>query len=125
MLGVHSGVGARLKKKFPALLLWHCLNHRLELAISDAVSSINGFCPIQAFFDKIFSVYSYSSKLQRQLCEISIDLHLQLKKIGNIFTVRWITSSYRAVKALWNDYTQRSSVPLRINLTLRFRSFGD
>ena len=87
MLGVHSGVGGRLKKKFPALLLWHCLNHCLELAISDAVSSINGFYPIQAFFDKIYSVYSYSSKLHRQLCEISIDLDLQLKKIGKIFTV--------------------------------------
>ena len=49
-------------------------------------------------------MYSYSSKLQRQLCEISIDLDLQLKKIGKIFTVRWIASSYRAVKALWNDY---------------------
>ena len=103
MLGVHSGVGARLKKKFPALLLWHCLSHHLELAISDAVSSINGFYPIQAFFDKIYSVYSYSSKLERQLCEISIDLDSKLKKIGKIFTVSWIASSYRAVKALWND----------------------
>ena len=76
----------------------------IELAISDAVSSINGFYPIQAIFDKIYSVYSYSSKLQRQLCETSIDLDLQLKKIGKIFTVCWIASSYRAVKALWNDY---------------------
>ena len=104
MLGVHSGVGARLKKKFPALLLCHCLNHRLALAISNAVSSINGFYSIPAFFDKIYSVYSYCSKLETQLCEISIHLDLQLKKIGKIFTVRWIASSYRAVKALWNDY---------------------
>lgn len=104
MLGIHSGVGQRLKEKIPALLLWHCLNHRLELAISDAVLSIDGFYPIQTFFDKIYSVYSYSSKLQRELSEISRDLDLQLKKVGKIFTVRWIASSFRAIKALWNDY---------------------
>ena len=104
MLGIHSGVGQRLKEKFRALLLWHCLNHRLELAISDAVSSIGDFYPIQAFFDKMYSVYSYSSKLQRQLGEISKDLGLQLNKIGKMFTVRWIASSFRAVKALWNNY---------------------
>ena len=52
MLGVHSGVGTRLKKKFPAFLLWHRLNHCLELAISDAASSIKGFYPMQIFFIK-------------------------------------------------------------------------
>jgi hypothetical protein len=81
MLGIHSGVGQRLKEKFPVLLLWHCLNHRLELAISDAVSSIDGFYPIQTFFDKTYSVYSFSSKLQRELRKISRDLHLQLNKL--------------------------------------------
>ena len=74
MLGVHSSVGTRLKKKFPALLLWHRLNHRLQLATSDAASSINGFFPMQAFFYEIYPMLSYSSKLQRQLCEILIDL---------------------------------------------------
>ena len=53
-------------------------------------------------------VFTKVTLLQRQLCEILIDLHLQLKKIGKIFIVRLITSSYRAVKALWNDYTQPS-----------------
>ena len=97
MLGVQSGVGTTPEKKFPALLLWRRLNYHLQLAISDAASSINGFYPMQAFFYEIYSMFSYSSKLQRQLCEILIDLDLQLKKIGKIFAVRWIASSYRAV----------------------------
>ncbi|CAB4020014.1 Hypothetical predicted protein [Paramuricea clavata] len=104
MLGIHCGVGQRLKEKFLVLFLWHCLNHRLELAISDAVSSVDGFYTIQTFFDNIYSVYSYLSKLQRELSEISRDLDLQVKNIGKILTVRWITSSFRATKALWNDY---------------------
>ena len=58
MLGVQSGVGTTLEKKFPALLLWHRLNYRLQLAISDAASSINGFYPMQAFFYEIYTLCS-------------------------------------------------------------------
>ena len=31
ILGTKSGVGKLLKDKFPDIILWHCLNHRLEL----------------------------------------------------------------------------------------------
>ena len=31
MLGTKSGVGKLLEDKFPDVILWHCLNHRLEL----------------------------------------------------------------------------------------------
>ena len=39
MLGKKSGVATRLKARFPQLMTWHCLNHRLELAVNDAVKS--------------------------------------------------------------------------------------
>ena len=54
MLGKSSGVGYRLKAKFPWLILWHCLNHRLELAVGDSIKVIDGFYHIQALFDKIY-----------------------------------------------------------------------
>jgi hypothetical protein len=38
MLGIKSGVAAKLTISFPGLILWHCFNHRLELAVSDAVN---------------------------------------------------------------------------------------
>jgi len=37
MLGTKSGVGKLLKDEFPGIVLWHCLNHRLELAVGNAV----------------------------------------------------------------------------------------
>ncbi|XDV36633.1 hypothetical protein PO909_006379, partial [Leuciscus waleckii] len=40
MLGKHSGVSTKLKMRFPNLLTWHCMNHRLELAVSDAVDKV-------------------------------------------------------------------------------------
>ncbi|KAF3849538.1 hypothetical protein F7725_019257 [Dissostichus mawsoni] len=36
MLGVKSGVGKLLQDDFPGIILWHCLNHRLELAVDQA-----------------------------------------------------------------------------------------
>jgi len=37
MLGKNSGVATRLTARYPNLFTWHCMNHRLELAVSDAV----------------------------------------------------------------------------------------
>ena len=104
MLGCRSEVGTLLKKGFPSIILWHCLNHRLELAVKDSINAVSGVNSIQAFFSKIYSVYSMSPKLQRELKSISSEVDVELKKIGKIFKIRWVASSFRAVKALWNDY---------------------
>ena len=104
MFGVKSGVGKKLKDQFPALVLWHCMNHRLELAVLDAVKSINGFYTLESFFNKIYSTYSFSAKMQRELKEIASKLDVELRKIGKVFTIRWAASTYRAVYALWCSF---------------------
>ena len=88
LLGCKSGVGARLKKEFPQLVLWHCLNHRLELSVSDAIDSIHGFYHAQSFFGEVYSLYSCSPKLKRALSDLAVDLGVELQKIGRIFTIR-------------------------------------
>ena len=42
MLGTKSGVGKFLKDHFPDIVLWHCLNHRLELAVGNALDATSG-----------------------------------------------------------------------------------
>ena len=42
MLGKHSGVEKRLHAKFSNLIIWHCANHRLELAVGEAPLSVYG-----------------------------------------------------------------------------------
>ena len=42
MLGTKSGVGKLLKDKFPDIILWHCRNHRLELALGIALEIFGG-----------------------------------------------------------------------------------
>ena len=36
MLGRKSVVAAHLQLLYPHLIVWHCLNHRLELAVGDS-----------------------------------------------------------------------------------------
>ena len=45
-----------------------------------------------------------SLKLQSELKSISRDVGVELKKVGKIFTIQGIASSWCAVKALWNAY---------------------
>ncbi|KAJ8887664.1 hypothetical protein PR048_013882 [Dryococelus australis] len=58
MLGNQSGVAKQLLEKFKYIFVWQCVNHRLELAISDAVNEFCGVNNFQIFMDKLYSLYS-------------------------------------------------------------------
>ena len=74
MMGIKSGVGKLLKDKFPDIILWHCLNHRLELAVGNALEIISGTSDFQPFLKHLYSLYSQSAKNQRELIQCSRDL---------------------------------------------------
>uniref|UniRef100_A0A3P9I7V3 DUF4371 domain-containing protein n=1 Tax=Oryzias latipes TaxID=8090 RepID=A0A3P9I7V3_ORYLA len=93
MLGVKSGVGKLLKDDFPSIVLWHCLNHRLELAVDQALDKTGGTKDFQAFLDSLYSLYSQSPKNMRELSECAHNLHI------------WVASSWRAVNAVWQSYS--------------------
>uniref|UniRef100_A0A3P9LTJ1 DUF4371 domain-containing protein n=1 Tax=Oryzias latipes TaxID=8090 RepID=A0A3P9LTJ1_ORYLA len=105
MLGVKSGVGKLLKDDFPFIVLWHCLNHRRELAVDQALDKTGGTKDFQAFLDSLYSLYSQSPKNMRELSECAHNLHITLKRIGRVFSVRWVASSWRAVNAVWQSYS--------------------
>lgn len=105
MLGRQNGVAAQFLKLFPDIIIWHCLNHRLELAVSDARNEVQGINHFHSFIDKLYSLYSMSPKNQRELNICAASLEERLKKIGKIFTIRWVASSQRTVKAVWENYS--------------------
>lgn len=104
MLGRKSGVGARLKKDFPNIVLWHCLNHRLQLALDDAVRDIKQLNHFKFFMDKLYSLFHQSNKNQLQLSSISTELDLEVRKIGRILGPRWAACSLRSAMAVYKDY---------------------
>ena len=60
MLGRNSGVGTRLKNDYPNIILWHCLNHRLQLILDDSVNDIKQVNHFKIFMDKIYTIFHQS-----------------------------------------------------------------
>ena len=69
-----------LKDEFPDIVLWHCLNHRLELAVGNALNATSGTNDLQPFLESLYSLYSQSPKNMRELSGCAHDLHIRLKK---------------------------------------------
>ena len=59
MLGSKSGVAARIHHVIPNAIIWHCMNHRLELAVGNVIDEVSG---INHF--KIFCI-AYTILLQK------------------------------------------------------------
>jgi hypothetical protein len=104
MLGRRGGLCVQLKEKYPNLISWHCFNHRLELAVHDAVKACTEINHFKIFMEKLYSLYSMSPKNRRALQQCATDVGAELHKIGRVLDVRWVASSYRAVKAVWTSY---------------------
>lgn len=104
MLGVKAGMGKLLQKDFPDLILWHCLNPRLELVVDQALDITGGTNDFRAFLDCLYPLYSQSPKNACELSAHTNELHVVLKKIGRLFSVRWVASAWRAVNAVWQTY---------------------
>lgn len=99
MLGKKAGVYAKLKEKFPNLIGWHCFNHRLELSVNDCVNACTELNHFKIFMQKLYTLYSASPKNRPALEKCAADVGSELLKIGRVLDVRWVASSFRAVKA--------------------------
>lgn len=106
MVGQKSVVLIQTASKHPKVIHWNWLCHRIELSISDAVDEFGGVNHCKAFIDKVFTLYIVSlQKNRRELAASANKLNVQLHRICQIFTVRWVASSYRNVSAGYCDYS--------------------
>jgi len=69
-----------LKDEFPDIILWHCLYHRLELVVDNALNATSGTNDVQFFLESLYSLYSQSLKNMRELIDCAPDLDISLKK---------------------------------------------
>lgn len=106
MVGKYSGVVTRLRQRYPKLFTWHCLNHRLELSVSDVIKDVRGINHFKSFLDKLYTIYSQSPKNSRALECVCHELGLKFKKVGRVLGMRWVASSFNTVRAyrLWDSY---------------------
>jgi len=67
LLGKKNGVSKRLKDKYLLIFSWHCMNHRLELAVNDSVKDVTATNNFKAFLDRLHALYNRSPKNQNEL----------------------------------------------------------
>ncbi|XP_037700315.1 E3 SUMO-protein ligase KIAA1586 homolog [Choloepus didactylus] len=105
MLGRKSGVATKLLENFPEIIIWNCLNHRLQLSLDDSISEIKQVNHLKIFLDKIYSIYHHSNKNQNKLLEtVAKELEIEIIKIGRVMGPRWAACSLQAATAVWHAY---------------------
>ncbi len=97
-------MATRLTARYPNLFTWHCMNHRLELAVSDAVDEVWAVNHFKAFMEKIHNLYSQSNKNPQELQEGEQEVGSQVLNIGRVLSTGWVASSFRSVKVVWGSY---------------------
>ena len=74
------------------------------MTVHSVVKSINAVSHFKILCEEFHCTHNQASLLQLE--EAARDLSQQIQKIGKLFDVRWLMSSYSAVRALWNDLAQ-------------------
>jgi len=103
MIGKNSEVATRLKKMFQNLIIWHCSNHRLELAVNDVVNGVDGINHFKIFMDKLYSLHHQLPK--NELRQVASSLEKQILQIRRILSVRWVAYSKRTINAVLNNFS--------------------
>jgi len=99
-----AGVAKLLKDKYPLIFYWHCLNHRLELAVNGTMKDINATYHFKRFIDSLYVLYNNSPKNKNELKDICNELDIIFVNIERVLDVRWVASSWRAVKSMWRTF---------------------
>uniref|UniRef100_A0A2K6UXD6 KIAA1586 n=1 Tax=Saimiri boliviensis boliviensis TaxID=39432 RepID=A0A2K6UXD6_SAIBB len=105
ILGRKSGVTTKLLENFPEIIIWNCLNHRLQLSLDDSISEIKQINHLKIFLDKIYSVYHQPNKNQTKLLgTVAKELETEIIKIGRVMGPKWAACRLQAATAIWHAY---------------------
>jgi len=93
MLGLYSGAAVKLKQLLGIdFKTFHCMAHRLELAVHGVIKTMNTLSHFRYFCDEFYHFYAHSSKRLVELETCAKELSTELLKIGKVFDVRWLMS---------------------------------
>lgn len=104
MTGKKGGVATKMCEKIENLFTWHCLCHCLELSVHDVIKYCTGVSRFQSLMDKLYAYYHQSPINSMGLDKSCVEVGIKMKNIGRILKVRWSASSFRTIKAIWNNY---------------------
>ena len=103
-IGVNNSVATRLSENRPYVLNVHCVAHRLELGVLNAIKTNPLLVTVHDMLKKIYKHYHYSPKAIRELKTIAESLDEKCFKPTNLQGTRWIPHISTALKCLLKNY---------------------
>ena len=97
-LGKKNGLAALFRKEVPYLIDFHCLPHRLELALIKLQKSVKSVDTVYNVLHLIWKTYHYSPKSVRELKSIADELQTNILKPTQVKGACWLTHVSRALK---------------------------
>ena len=82
----------------------HCVNHRLELAIKDAVSDINAFGHCDRFYLNLYFLFKNSGKLKAEAKQASSALNITHYPLPKIQGTRFVAHRRRGFNKLIHNW---------------------
>ena len=104
MMGHKGGVAALLKVDIPHLVEIHCVAHRLQLSVLDAIRDHSYISEFESGLKKLFSFYNKSPKRLGELREVASLLKEIVRVFGSLHQVRWMASKQRALNVTINNW---------------------
>ena len=105
-MGKYTGVLTQLKSDRPWLLMIHCANHRVELAVKSAFD-IPEFKAIDEFYTTNFYLAKRSGKIKTEVAECAKAVGIDFYSLPKIHGTRFISHRRRGLKVLletWPAY---------------------
>ena len=100
------GLCTKLKERFQNLISWQCFNHRLQLAVHDAVKACTKINHFKIFREKLYTIV-FPQRDDRALENCAAQVGAELHKIGKVLDVRWVASRSRLdLPALESHFVQ-------------------
>ena len=95
-----GGVSALLRQHSPHLFDFHCLPHRLELALVEVQRSCHQVEVVYDVLQLIWKTYHYSPKSTRELKALASELGVDVLKPTQVSGTRWLPHISRALNIL-------------------------
>ena len=106
MMGVRSGLCTLMKGISPNIIAIHCLAHRLELGVKDAVKSVGGklYDRAMTMLLGLYYFYNKSPKQKEELKNTFKVLNLQCIIPTRVGGTRWVPHTMKAINIFRKSY---------------------
>ena len=109
-VGRLNGVVAKLHVEIPWLLGVHCIAHRLELSVLDALKDEEQLKNVQEMLQGLYKHYHYSPKALRDFKEFAQLLDEKINKPVNLRGTRWLPHMNRALTVMIKSFSVLSTL---------------